>query len=248
MSKSSNLRKRQARERELRNAKHARNLQSNAPTSSQTSGTIQTQIPTQPQLTPAIQSTTGQTWQTDAKRLLWRKRGAIVSFLLTLVLAAIGYDSLWPKILIDSSQVAAKGFAASQFTFANQTVYPVKIDHLDVIPIDFYSSGSTNTGLSFKYMTLRTMYADTEISGKDFITIGVDDSMGFQAQSKVAENSKMIVKITYELPLLKVKKTDSALFEMAHDLNGNPMWIKKPLGRYTNYKTTSILLTGAKHL
>jgi hypothetical protein len=86
----------------------------------------------------------------------------------------------------------------------------------------------------------------TELGGKDFITLEIDRLFYFPNQGKITEGSKIIIRITYELPIpFHYSKEDSALFEAGKDASGNPIWIKKPMGGYANYRPlTEILHAG----
>jgi hypothetical protein len=226
---------------------------SNHPAKPQTSKTTQNEQPKQAPLKKEGEPTT-ENGALKPSKVNDEQRGRMrfswwgfFSFIFSLILAVIGYDFLWPKIVIDYSQAVAFGLTSSQFTFSNQPRYPVEISHVDVIPIGFSANVTNQLKVVVKDMTIRQNYNGDQIGGKDSITVEVDSFLHFANIPTVNEGSKIIVRITYKLPVLKIQKTDSALFERARDSTGNGIWIKKPLGKLAYYKTESIWLVGPGH-
>ena len=150
----------------------------------------------------------------------------------------LGYDALWPKVVINSSPAVDSGILSYQFEFANQPSYPVKILTVIVSPKDFF----TTTGNEFENVSFRGIYdSDVQIGGRESIIMSLYTAFHLPVGSKPKNGSKVVIRITYKLPLLKIEKTDSALFEVATDVSGNPIWIKKPIGDFDNYKPDAIL-------
>jgi hypothetical protein len=211
---------------------------SNRPANSKPSKTEQTQKPKEPQITtPPIKEE-----KSGGRKPLWRK---VVAGVVSLVLLLIGYDGLWPKVVIEPSSAVDSGVTIYQFTLANQPCYPVKIISVDMSPINLTLTNQAGWSMEFSNVTFHYPYTNknVQIGGRDSITIKIGNIFRFTPLSnKLKEGTKMVARITYQMPLIKIEKTDSALFEAAQDSNGNPMWIKKPIGQFINYKPTTVFI------
>jgi hypothetical protein len=214
-----------------RGIKKRNESKSNRPANQKSSETKQTPTPTESHPTPTQQKS--QT-QHEKKSLSWKVVG-LFSSLIILVLGFLGYGALWPKVTIDVSPAVASNFLSYQFTFANQACYPIKVVSTRIEAIHLSWPGNDVKNLGF----MRN-YTGIQIDGRESITMKFDN-FKMTNTNKLDEGSIIIIKITYRLPLLKIDKTDSALFEVARDNGGNPIWVKRPLGKYANYEALSIL-------
>jgi hypothetical protein len=158
--------------------------------------------------------------------------------LVVFLLGFIGCEALLPQVVIDASQAVDSGFLSNQFTFGNQAVYPVEIAYLTIYIVDVswpkpFNSQFQNIGIWCPNVTIK-------IKGRDSGTVKIGNMFSMvdtnNPPTKISEGSKFVIKATYKLPISSLTKTDSALFECARDSSGNTIWIKKPIGKYANYK------------
>jgi len=165
------------------------------------------------------------------------------------VLGLFGYEALWPKVIIDPSAAVDSGILSYEFTFANQACYPIKVDRIDLYVIKlswpnlswaFSSRNWPNDIGSMQGIGFRYDYKQVKIGGRNSIAMKLNPEFAFEGYpvGKLKDGSKMAIKITYRLPLLRLQKTDCQFFESGQDIGGNPVWLKKPmenLGDETNY-------------
>ena len=167
----------------------------------------------------------------------------IITAIVLPLLGVFGFDNLWPRVEIDSSQTKGHGIISYQFQFTNQPRYPVTIVSLDIIIVNLtLADDSTKKSLVNK-VTFRETYtnSDVRIDGKDSVTIKIDDNLDLLPKSKLGEDSKIIIEMTYDLPFKVLRLKNRALFEANQEVGGNVVWVKKPLGEYAHYVNGTIL-------
>lgn len=167
----------------------------------------------------------------------------IITTIVLPLLGIIGFDNLWPRVEIDSSQTKGHGIINYQFQFMNQARYSVRIISLDIIIVDLTLSNVGANNTLVQKVTFRETYtnSDIRIDGKDSVTIKIDDNLDLLPKSKINEDSKIIIEMTYDLPFNLRRLKNRALFEANQEASGNVIWVKKPLGEYAHYVNGTIL-------
>lgn len=173
----------------------------------------------------------------------WLKR--CIGGLLSIFLCVIGYDSLWPKVVIDSSSAVDSGFVSRQFIFANQPIYPVKV--LSTLVGALHVSAPTeNPKISTAIIGIafQDNYTNVTIAGKDSVTLRIDRQFDVSL-GNIRDHSQIMVRVTYRIPLpfMNIDMKDTALFEAARDDSGKQIWIKKPPGRMANYNPDVVIIS-----
>jgi hypothetical protein len=128
--------------RHKRSVKNRNVRKSNRPANSKPEEKTETQTTTESKLTLpppkegiAIPKTNASgVGNKNDKKPSWYKR--LVVFLLILVLGRLGFQELWPKVMIEPSPAVDSGLLSYQFTFANRPFYPVKVVSTLVSAVD----------------------------------------------------------------------------------------------------------------
>lgn len=167
--------------------------------------------------------------------------GALIS-LGALGIGFFGYSELWPKVIIEPSPATSQGLLSYQMNFQNQACYPVKVTSVVIAIVNLKWLAHTNPPavLTMDNLATMTQFSHLQIGGHDSTTIKCNQ-FRFESPPKLFDGSKVILTITYRLPMIHIEKSDSVLFESATDNSGNSIWIKKPIGKFANYKPQTYL-------
>lgn len=164
---------------------------------------------------------------------LWSRLSKLIYTIILAVVGFIGYEGMWPKVTIEASSAVDSGMLAYQFTFSNHPYYPVKIKSVTVYVIDLKMPFLPKPGQfdEFDHVKLIANYNTNNIciAGNDSITLKMNTSFRFANVGRVESGSRIIVKVTYELPVIKIRKSDYEALEAGSAIDNSLIWTKKPL-------------------